>query len=135
MFTNGYERYRQVQLETASPLELIVKLYDGAIRFVTLAAKALEKSDYAAANTWLLRAQDIIDELNYNLNMDTGEIARNLRDLYLYFNKTLMEANVKKDGSNLKAVIDLLTSLRNAWMQINMEHRRSVTNHPALYGV
>jgi flagellar protein FliS len=134
MFTNGYERYRQVQLETASPLELIVKLYDGAIRFVALAAKSLDKKDYPAANTWLLRAQDIIDELNYNLNMDTGEIAQNLRDLYIYFNKTLMEANVKKDGSKLKTVLELLASLRDAWTQINLEQRRSVTEKPALYG-
>jgi flagellar protein FliS len=135
MFANGYERYRQVQLETASPLELIIKLYDGAIRFVVMSEKALAKKDYAMANTWLLRAQDIIDELNYNLNMDTGEIAQNLRDLYIYFNKTLMEANVKKDGCDLKTIIEMLTSLRDAWTQIGLEQRRSATEKQVVSGV
>ncbi|MGD8401485.1 MAG: flagellar export chaperone FliS [Bacillota bacterium] len=135
MFANGYERYRQVQLETASPIELIVKLYDGAIRFVVMSEKALVKKDYNAANTWLLRAQDIIDELNYNLNMDTGEIAQNLRDLYLYFNKTLMEANVKKDSRNLKTIIEMLTSLRDAWTRIGLEQRRSATEKQVLTGI
>jgi flagellar protein FliS len=135
MFTNGYECYRQVQLKTASPLELIIKLYDGAIRFVVMSEKALAQKDYAMANTWLLRAQDVIDELNYNLNMDTGEIAQNLRDLYMYFNKTLMEANVKKDGHNLKAIIEMLTSLRDAWTQIGVGQRRSATKKKVVSGV
>jgi flagellar protein FliS len=135
MFTNGYERYRQVQLETASPIELIVKLYDGAIRFVAMSEKALVNKDYNAANTWLLRAQDIIDELNYNLNMDTGEIAQNLRDLYIYFNKTLMEANVKKDSRDLKTIIEMLTSLRDAWTRIGLEQRRSTTEKQVLTGL
>jgi flagellar protein FliS len=135
MFANGYERYRQVQLETASPVELIIKLYDGAIRFVTMSEKALGQKDYALANTWLLRSQDIIDELNYNLNMDTGEIAQNLRDLYIYFNKTLTEANVKKDSRNLRTIIEMLTSLRDAWTQIGLEQRRSGNEKQVGFGV
>ncbi|HYH02949.1 MAG TPA: flagellar export chaperone FliS [Bacillota bacterium] len=126
MFENGYQRYRQVQLETASPVELIIKLYDGAIRFVSLGQKALNEKDYTQANTWLLRAQDIIDELNLNLDMNAGEIAQNLRGLYNFFNRTLMDANVKKDTHNLQNVIDMLSSLRDAWSQINAEQKRSI---------
>jgi flagellar protein FliS len=135
MFENGYQRYRQVQLETASPVDLVIKLYDGVIRFVTLAEKALAKKDYAQANTCLLRAQDIIDELNYNLNMDTGTIAHNLRSLYNYFNTTLLEANVKKDGSSLKNILAMLISLRDAWSQISGGGRRTDNEKQAMPGV
>jgi flagellar protein FliS len=135
MFENGYQRYRQVQLETASPVDLVIKLYDGAIRFVALAEKALAKRDYAQANTWLLRAQDIIDELNYNLDMDTGTIAQNLRGLYNYFNNTLLEANVKKDGGNLKNIVSMLVSLRDAWSQISGGGRRTANEKQAMPGV
>jgi flagellar protein FliS len=102
---------------------------------VAMSEKALVNKDYNAANTWLLRAQDIIDELNYNLNMDTGEIAQNLRDLYIYFNKTLMEANVKKDSRDLKTIIEMLTSLRDAWTRIGLEQRRSTTEKQVLTGL
>lgn len=135
MFENGYQRYRQVQLETASPVELIIKLYDGAIRFISLGAKALADKDYTQANNWLLRAQDIIDELNFNLDMSTGEIASNLRGLYNFFGRTLMEANIRKDPRNLQNVIDMLGSLRDAWNQVNNEHKRGVNEKTAISGL
>src|SRR5690554_5699576 len=99
---NPYERYRQTQIQTASPLDLIIMMYDGAIRFINQAKKALAEKEFAPANNALQRAQDIIDELNINLNPEAGEIAANLRNLYLFINQRLIEANVKKDGEILE---------------------------------
>ncbi|HEY8464806.1 MAG TPA: flagellar export chaperone FliS [Bacillota bacterium] len=134
MFENPYQRYLQVQLETSSPVELIIKLYDGAIRFISQGAKALQQKDYIQANTCLLRAERIIDELNINLNMDGGEVAKNLRSLYFFFNQTLITANVKKDGRDLPKIIAMLTSLREAWHQINAEQKLASNKKHAIAG-
>ena len=110
-----YERYRQTQIQTAGPLELIIMMYDGAIRFINQAKKALAEKDFALANQTLQKAQDIIDELNINLNLEAGEIAVNLRNLYVFINQRLIEANMKKDGKILDEVLQLLTTLRGSW--------------------
>lgn len=115
---NPYERYRQTQIQTASPLDLIIMMYDGAIRFINQAKKALAEKKFAPANNALQRAQDIIDELNINLNPEAGEIAANLRNLYLFINRRLIEANVKKDGEILDEALKLLTTLRSSWVEL-----------------
>lgn len=93
---NPYERYKQTRVETAGPLQLIIMLYDGAIRFTRQAAHAIEERDYEKANEYLKRAQDIIDELNFSLNLEAGDIAKNLQQLYEFINHQLVQANVKK---------------------------------------
>lgn len=110
-----YERYRQTQIQTAGPLELIIMMYDGTIRFINQGKKALAEKDYTLANQVLQKAQDIIDELNINLNPEAGEIAVNLRNLYVFINQRLIEGNVKKDGKILDEVLQLLTTLRSSW--------------------
>lgn len=120
MYENPYQRYRQVQLETASPLELIIKLYEGALRFINLAKKGLDDRDYQLVNNSLQRAQAIVNELNLSLNMDY-EISHNLRELYLFINRSLIEANIAKDGSKLDEIMEMLMSLKDAWVQINEE--------------
>ncbi len=115
---NPYERYRQTQIQTASPLDLIIMMYDGAIRFINQAKNALAEKEFAPANNALQRAQDIIDELNINLNPEAGEIAANLRNLYLFINQRLIEANVKKNGEILDEALKLLTTLRSSWVEL-----------------
>lgn len=126
MFTenNPYKRYRQTQVQTAGPLELIVMMYDGVIRFCNQAETAIEARNYVQANRMLQRAQDIIDELNINLNMGAGEIAVNLRDLYEFINNKLVEANIKKDRTLLKQMIDLLAELRSSWVELQTAHKQ-----------
>lgn len=127
MYENPYQRYRQIQLETASPVELIIKLYEGALRFINLAKKGLDDGDYQLVNNSLQRAQAIINELNFSLNMDY-EISHNLRELYNFINQTLIRANVTKDGSQLDAVMEMLMSLKDAWVQINGETKVKAVN-------
>ena len=121
---NPYKRYRQTQVETAGPLELIIMLYDGAIRFCNQAKLAIEEKNLNRANQMLQRAQDIIDELNINLNMEAGEIAVNLRSLYQFISTKLVEANIKKDLTLLNQMIALLTDLRSSWVELQSSQKQ-----------
>lgn len=125
---NPYQSYRQVQIETASPLELVIKLYDGAIRFINQAKKGIEIKDYNLANESLQKTQDIIDELNVTLNMDAGEIAVNLRNLYVFIKQLLVEANVRKETKHLDDAVQLLLTLRSAWSEINSTQKKVASN-------
>lgn len=121
---NPYQRYRKTQVETAGPLELIIMMYDGAIRFCNMAKTAIEERDLSQANKMLQRAEDIIDELNINLNMEAGEIAVNLRNLYQFISSKLVEANIKKDLHLVKQMVDLLADLRGSWAQLQQSQKQ-----------
>ncbi|HHZ19990.1 MAG TPA: flagellar export chaperone FliS [Firmicutes bacterium] len=124
---NPYERYKQTRVETAGPLQLIIMLYDGAIRFTRQAAHAIEERDYEKANEYLKRAQDIIDELNFSLNLEAGDIAKNLQQLYEFINHQLVQANVKKDAASLQSVERILVTLRSAWDELRKpENKKAV---------
>lgn len=124
--TDPYQRYRQTRVETAGPLKLIIMMYEGALRFINLAKKAIEERDFMSANASLQRAQAIIDELNFSLNMEAGEIAVNLRQLYDFINSKLIEANIKKDAGILDQVSVLLNDLKSAWVELQNSKREAV---------
>jgi flagellar protein FliS len=126
--SNPYQSYRQIQIETANPVELVIKLYDGAIRFINQAKKGLETKNIPLADDSFRRAQDIIDELNVTLNMDAGEIAVNLRNLYLFIRQMLVEANVRKDGKHLDDILQLLVTLRSGWSELNLSQKKVASN-------
>ncbi|MBA2132296.1 flagellar export chaperone FliS [Capillibacterium thermochitinicola] len=125
--TNPYMRYRQTQVETAGPLELIIMMYDGAIRFCNQAKMAIEEKNYFEANRLLQRVQAIVDELNFSLNMDAGEIAVNLRSLYDFITAKLVEANIRKDIAEIDRVVNLLTELRSSWAQLQSPQKKVVS--------
>lgn len=116
--TNPYKRYRQTQVGTAGPLELIIMMYDGSIRLCNQAKTAIGENKYNEANHLLQRVQAIIDELNLSLNMDAGEIADNLRNLYDFISTKLVEANIKKDIDTIDQTVNLLTELRSSWAEL-----------------
>ncbi|HRX15250.1 MAG: flagellar export chaperone FliS [Spirochaetes bacterium] len=118
--SNPYDQYKKTQVNTASQGKLIVMLYDGAIKFLTIAAESMEPKTYDIVNHNIIRAQDIITELISSLNLDSGgEIANNLLSLYLYFKKRLLEANMQKDSKILEEVMKHLRELRDAWNEIS----------------
>ena len=118
--SNPYDQYKKTQVNTASQGKLIVMLYDGAIKFLTIAAENMEPKTYDVVNHNIIRAQDFITELISSLNLDSGgEIANNLLSLYLYFKKRLLEANMQKDNKILEEVMKHLRELRNAWNEIS----------------
>jgi len=74
----AYEQYRQTQIQTAKPEQLLLMLYDGAISFLKKAKVAIKNKNIEEAHTFLIRVQDILIELMSSLNMDVGDIAKNL---------------------------------------------------------
>lgn len=119
----GYGRYtdayKQAAVATTDQGRLIVMLYDGAIKFLTLAADRMEKRDSFGVNTNLIKGKSIIAELMSSLNLEKGgDIAQNLQRLYTYMFNVLIEANVGKDQKKVGHVIDLLRELRAGWQSI-----------------
>ncbi|MCS7300829.1 MAG: flagellar export chaperone FliS [Fimbriimonadales bacterium] len=124
---NGYERYLETAVETASPARLIVMLYDGAIRFIHEAAYAMRQRDYETQNAKLLRAQKILAELISSLDFEKGgDIAENLFRLYTYMYNQLVEANIHDKVELLEHVSSLLSDLREAWDTIATEAEAQV---------
>ncbi len=116
---NGVEAYKEVAVTTQSKGRLIVLLYDGAIKFLNLAMRELEAGNYAEKGRYLNKAKDVINELNAVLDVDGGgEIATNLRRLYLFMNRHLCEANTKRDPQMIRDVITLLEELNQAWKAV-----------------
>lgn len=116
MSVNPYQKYKVAQYSTASPEQLLLMLYDGAIKFARQAKKEMEEKNIEGANNKLKRTEDIINELMVSLDMDHGgEIARNLYNLYDYMNRRLIQANIRKDPSLVDEVINLLNSLKKSW--------------------
>ena len=98
MKPNPYQAYRQTQITTASGLELIILLYNGAITFLKQARVALEEKQVEPAHRALIKAQDIITELSLSLNREAGgEIADSLGQLYDYMDQRLVQANIQKE--------------------------------------
>ena len=116
---NGFEAYRETAVSTQSRGRLIVMLYDGAIRFLRQAITDIERCDYAAKGRHIGKAQDILFELNTVLDMEQGgQIAQNLRGLYNFMNKHLIEANLRKDPRMINEVIAILEELNQGWRAI-----------------
>lgn len=123
---NPFNEYKKTQITTANQGKLIVMLYDGAIKFLNIAIENMTPKTYDVANTNIIKAQDIITELLLSLNMkDGGEISQNLFNLYLYFKKALLEANIKKDAEMIKTVLKLIKELRDAWDKISANETSS----------
>lgn len=127
--TNPYNQYKQTQITTANQGKLIVMLYDGAIKFLNIALDNMKPRTYDVVNNNIIKAQDIITELLLSLNMEEGgEISQNLFNLYMYFKRQLLEANIKKDAEIINHVLKLLKELRDAWDQISANETRSDRN-------
>jgi flagellar protein FliS len=113
---NASHAYRQTQTQTATPGELVVMMYRGAVRFVSKGIVALESQDIEGAHVNLVRAQEIIAELLGSLDMDRGgEIADRLLGIYEYLNRRLVEANMRKDPEPAREVERFLRELLPAW--------------------
>ena len=115
----GIAAYQQTAIGTQSKGRLIVMLYDGAIKFMKLAVRELEAGNYTAKGQYINRAQDIINELSAVLDVEAGgEIAHNLRRLYVFMNRRLSEANTKRDPQMIAEVIGLMGELNQSWKAI-----------------
>ena len=110
--------YLKTQIQTASREQLVLMLYDGAIRFSDQARDRIVTSDFEGAHRLLIRAQNIVLELLYALDRKTGgEVADNLASLYTYCYNRLVEANVHHAPEKIDESNSVLRGLREAWAQ------------------
>ncbi|MDC7221417.1 MAG: flagellar export chaperone FliS [Spirochaetales bacterium] len=114
--------YKETSIKTASQGRLIVMLYEEAVRQMELAADLIKnegKARFDDVNKSITKAQAIISELMSSLDMQAGgEIASNLMNLYIYFNKTLLEGNMEKNADKILQVSRFMDDLRGAWATI-----------------
>ena len=124
-----WQSYRKVTTSTASPGQLVLMLYEGAINFLERAMSGFEFDDPAQFNgvisNNLLRAQGILNELNASLDLEQGgELALTLRRLYDYMDRRLTESNHRKTRDGIEETIARLGTLRDAWREMLSETAR-----------
>ncbi len=119
---NPYARpqaYRESSVLTASPEQLVVMLYDGALRFLRQSQAAYGEGAWQHGSDRMQRAEAIVDELLATLDMEAGgEVAQRLQAIYVFCKKHLIEARLERSSEKIGAVIKLLSDLRDAWAQI-----------------
>ena len=120
---NAYSQaYQKAAVSTLDQRKMIIMLYDGAIKFLTMAMEKLAKKDMYAAHINMVRGKSIIAELLASLNMEEGgDIAMNLQRLYAYMFGQLIDANLEKDSKRIATVIDMLKELRSGWQGIGAD--------------
>jgi len=122
MVANPYAKtYQNNSVNTASPAELTMMLYNGSIKFMKQAKVAMEAENIQEKHRLLGRAQAIVQELMVKLDMKI-EVSENLMQVYDYINRRLVDANIKNDVTALEEAEAMMTDLRNTWkeaMQLN----------------
>ncbi|WP_127762684.1 flagellar export chaperone FliS [Peribacillus asahii] len=121
---NPYQSYQQNAVNTASPGELTLMLYNGCLKFIILAKKAIGDGNVEVKNTNLIKAQNIIHELMVTLNMDVN-VSKQLMVMYDYLHRQLVEANIKSDLAILEEVEGFVTEFRDTWKEAIQLNRQS----------
>lgn len=114
--SNPYQSYQQNTVMTASPQELTLMLYNGCLKFIRLAKKAMAEKKIEEKNTNIIKAQRIVQELHVTLNQDI-EISKSMGQLYDYMYHRLIEANMKNDLETLEEVEGYIVEFRDTWKQ------------------
>jgi flagellar biosynthetic protein FliS len=122
---NLKERYKQDYISTASPADLVIMLYEGCIKKIKLSQIYLESGDIEQTSNALVSAQNIIGELMSSLDM-SFDISKDLFNLYDYMMNELVQMNVRKELDTAPAILDMLTSLKNAWVEAKLKTENSM---------
>ncbi|MDD3172608.1 MAG: flagellar export chaperone FliS [Herbinix sp.] len=117
MAMNAAAAYKDSKILTASPAELTLMLYEGAIKFGNIALMAMEKNDNHKANTNIVKVERIISEFRATLDFKYP-VAKDFDAVYDYIYRRLIEANIKKDRSVLEEAIDYIREMRDAWKDV-----------------
>lgn len=116
-FSQNYAQYNNSKILSASPAELTLMLYEGAIKFCNIAEVSIEHHDIQKSHTNIVKAQRIIDYLRQTLDMKYP-VAKDFENIYEYLSHRLVEANIKKDAEILKEVNEHLHSVRDTWKEV-----------------
>lgn len=117
MATNPYAQYQNSKILTASPAELTLMLYDGAIKFGNIAITAMQEKDIQKAHINIIKVQRIITEFRSSLDRNYP-VAQDFDNIYVYLLQRLLQANVKKDPEIMEEVIGHLRTLRETWVEV-----------------
>lgn len=124
----AYEQYNRNKIMTASPAELTLLLYEGAIKFCNLAIMALEKNELEKVHVNIKKTEDIIVEFQSTLNHKYA-VAEDFDRIYKYIYELLVEANIKKDKELLERALQELRGMRDTWKEVmNRANGRQGTN-------
>ena len=113
----GYNAYLRSKVMTATPAELTLMLYEGAIKFVNKAIMSIEKDDVMGAHNNLMKTQRIIEELRASLD-HKYPVAKEFDTVYEYILRRLVEANIKKEKDILEEVLEHLRTMRDTWKEV-----------------
>jgi flagellar protein FliS len=128
----GINSYRQAEIQSRSPVELVVMLYDGALRFTADAREAMQRKDIKLRQQNISRALAIVSELQSTLDMESGgDVAAHLDKLYGYVRDRLIDASIKQDVQPLDEARRVLTTLREGWVAISRAAASATANTPA----
>ena len=127
--TRGADAYRRTEAQSASPLQLVVMLYDGALRFLTEAREAQAAGNMAARGRALRRVTAIIAECQSTLDLQKGgDVAAELDRLYSYISGRLLDVTLKRDPSAIDEVARLMATLREGWAQAAAQNLADVAS-------
>lgn len=114
---NPYEEYQRNKILTATPAEITLMLYEGAIKFCNIAIMAIEQNDMEKAHINIMKTQRIIEEFRNTLDRKY-QVAEEFDKIYVYVLQRLFEANISKDKAILEEVNTHLRSLRDTWKEV-----------------
>lgn len=114
---NAYQAYNNSKILTASPAELTLMLYEGAIKFCNIAIMGVEEEDIEKAHTNIMKVERIITEFQATLD-EKYEISKDFNNVYNYLQERLKEANLKKDKEILEEVLTHLRTMRDTWKEV-----------------
>lgn len=131
MNAQAYDQYRKTSVETVAPEKLLLMLFDGALKNINNAKKAIEDKDINRSHQEIIKAQDIVIELMSTLNMDF-DISHSLFLLYEYMHNQLVQANIKKDVVILEEVEVFFAELRETWNEamVSLKNTPASTTEP-----
>lgn len=119
----GYAAYANNKIMTASPAELTLMLYEGAIKFCNLAMEAIDAKDIQKAHENIMKVEHIVEEFQATLD-HRYPVAKDFDNVYSYLLERLKEANLKKDKEIMEEVTKHLRTMRETWKEV-MKHGRS----------
>lgn len=114
---NPYANYANTKVQTATPAQLTLMLYDGAIKFCNLAILAVENKQIENANTYIQKVEAIVAEFRATLNFKYP-VAKDFDVVYEYLQRRLLMANIKKDKEILEEVLGHLRTMRDTWVEV-----------------
>jgi flagellar protein FliS len=118
VMTRGVDAYRRTEAQSASPMQLVVMLYDGALRFLSDAHGAQARGDARGRAQALTRVAAIVAECHGTLDLEQGgEVAKELDRLYSYISARLLDVTLERDDSAVAEVHKLMSTLRDAWAE------------------